>query len=157
MLLSDPSRAPAHVLGYQRSPAADYARDECLAKLTEMSKAPEDPRLARLTKICLALPESARECKSSHASFRVRKKVFAYFLNDHHRDGIVSVCAKVLPGDNTALIAAQPDRFYLPAYIGPRGWVALRLDRGSTDWKEVAELVAGSYQLTAPKRRAAKR
>jgi phosphoribosylglycinamide formyltransferase-1 len=44
----------------------------------------------------------------------------------------------------------------MPAYIGPRGWVALRLDRGAIDWKEVAELVAGSYQLTAPKRLAAK-
>ena len=124
---------------------------------SEMGKAGKEPRLARLTKICLALPEAMRECSGSHAAFRVRKKVFAYFLNDHHGDGIVSVCAKVLPGDNTALIAAQPARFYMPAYIGPRGWVALRLDRGAIDWKEVAELVAGSYQLTAPKRRAAKR
>jgi hypothetical protein len=66
------------------------------------------------------------------------------------------VCAKVLPGDNTALASAQPARFYLPAYIGPRGWVALRLDRGAIDWKEVAELVAGSYQLTEGKRFAAK-
>lgn len=121
-----------------------------------MGKRTEEPRLARLTKICLALPETKRECSRTHASFRARKKVFAYFLNDHHRDGIVSICAKVLPGDNTALVSAQPDRFYLPAYIGPKGWVALRLDAGGIDWKEVAELVAGSYQLTATKRVAAK-
>ena len=122
-----------------------------------MKKAAEEPRLARVTQICLALPEATREVMGSHAGFRVRKKVFAYFLNDHHGDGIVSVCARVLPGDNTALIAAQPDRFYLPAYIGPRGWVALRLDRGAVDWKEVAELVKTSYQLVAPKRPAATR
>lgn len=122
-----------------------------------MSKVAEDRRLARLTKICLALRDATREICGGHASFRVRKKVFAYFLNDHHGDGIVSVCAKVLPGDNNALVSAQPERFYLPAYIGPRGWVALRLDRGAIDWKEVAELVAGSYQLTAPKRLTAKR
>ena len=122
-----------------------------------MSKVAEDRRLARLTKICLALRGVTRELSGGHASFRVRKKVFAYFLNDHHGDGIVSVCAKVLPGDNNALVSAQPERFYLPAYIGPRGWVALRLDRGAIDWKEVAELVAGSYQLTAPKRLTAKR
>ncbi|HXN73721.1 MAG TPA: MmcQ/YjbR family DNA-binding protein [Candidatus Acidoferrales bacterium] len=121
-----------------------------------MSKVAEDQRLARLTKICLALLGATQELSGDHASFRVRKKVFAYFLNDHHGDGIVSVCAKVLPGDNNALVAAQPERFYLPAYIGPRGWVALRLDRGAIDWKEVAELVAGSYQITAPKRLAAK-
>jgi phosphoribosylglycinamide formyltransferase-1 len=122
-----------------------------------MSKAAEDPRLVRLTKICLALQGVTRECRSSHATFRVRKKVFAYFLSDHHRDGIVSVCAKVLPGDNKALASTQPARFYLPAYIGPRGWVALRLDRGTIDWKEVAELVAGSYQFTAPERFVAKK
>jgi hypothetical protein len=122
-----------------------------------MKKAAEEPRLARITKICLALPEATREVMGSHAGFRVRKKVFAYFLNDHHGDGIVSVCARVLPGDNTALIAAQPERFYLPAYIGPRGWVALRLDRGAVDWKEVAEFVKTSYQLAAPKRAVLKR
>jgi predicted DNA-binding protein (MmcQ/YjbR family) len=114
-----------------------------------------DRRLDRLTRICLALPEAIREISGQHASFLVRKRVFAYFLNDHHGDGIVSVTGKVLPGDNAALAFAQPDRFYLPAYIGPRGWVALRLDVGTVDWDEVAELVTGSYQLVAPKRLAA--
>jgi len=116
-----------------------------------MGRAREEARLARLTKICLALPDATREVMGSHAGFRVRKKTFAYFLNDHHGDGIVSVCARVLPGDNTALISAQPARFYMPSYIGPKGWVALRLDRGAVDWKEVAELVKTSYQLVAPK------
>jgi hypothetical protein len=86
---------------------------------------------------------------------RGRTKTFAYFLNNHHGDGIVAVTCKVLPGDNTALVAAQPARFYLPAYIGSRGWVALRLDTGEVDWDEVAELVACSYRLVAPKRLAA--
>ncbi|MGA2131284.1 MAG: MmcQ/YjbR family DNA-binding protein [Bryobacteraceae bacterium] len=117
--------------------------------------AAEDRRLSRLTKICLALPEAAREACGSHASFTVRKRVFAYFLNNHHGDSIVSVTGKVLPGDNAALSSAQPERFYMPAYIGPRGWVALRLDRGAVDWEEVAELVACSYRLVAPKRLAA--
>ena len=112
----------------------------------------KDGRLARLMKICLALPEAIQEQASRHATFLVRKAVFAYYLNDHHGDGIVSVCCKVLPGDNEALVAAQPAKFYLPAYIGPRGWVALRLDVSGLDWNEVAELVVGSYQLIAPKR-----
>jgi predicted DNA-binding protein (MmcQ/YjbR family) len=122
-----------------------------------MKRSSEDARLARLTKICLALPDATREVMGDHAGFRVRKKTFAYFLNDHHGDGIVSVCAKVLPGDNTALISAQPARFYLPAYIGPRGWVALRLDRGAIDWTEVSELVKTSYQLITTKHLAANR
>ena len=115
----------------------------------------EDPRLAQVTKICLALPETTRQVLGSHASFLVRKKTFAYFLNDHHGDGIVSITGKVLPGDNQALVSAQPARFYLPAYIGPRGWVALRLDLGKIDWDEVAELIKCSYQLVGPKRRTA--
>jgi hypothetical protein len=118
-----------------------------------MNKAPaEDRRLVRLTKICLALPEATRYLHGRHAGFQVRKKKFAYFLNDHHGDGIVSVTAKVIPGDNTALVAANPARFYLPAYLASSGWVALRLDLGSLDWDEVAELVVGSYRLLAPKR-----
>jgi predicted DNA-binding protein (MmcQ/YjbR family) len=87
-----------------------------------------------------------------HASFKVKKKVFAYFLSDHHGDGIVGVTCKVLPGDNAALIKADPKRFHMPAYVGSRGWVGLRLDVGKVDWGEVQELVVGSYQLIAGKR-----
>ncbi|NDQ58863.1 MAG: MmcQ/YjbR family DNA-binding protein [Acidipila sp.] len=118
-----------------------------------MAKRPaKDSRLTRLTEIALALPEATRKLQKQHAAFLVRKKVFAYFLHDHHGDGIVAVACKALPGDNSALAAAQPGRFYLPAYIGPRGWVALRLDVGKIDWDEVSELLAGSYQMMAPKR-----
>ena len=120
-----------------------------------MPRSGEDQRLTRLTKICLALPEATRVDQNSHAAFLVRKKTFAYFLNNHHGDGIIAVTCKVAPGDNTALIAAQPSRFYMPAYIGPKGWVALRLDVGKVDWDEVTELVSESYRRTAPKRLAA--
>jgi phosphoribosylglycinamide formyltransferase-1 len=112
----------------------------------------EDPRLTHLTKLALALPEATREILSSHAQFLVRKKTFAYFLNDHHGDGIVAVTCKVLPGDNKALAEAQPHRFYLPAYLAARGWVALRLDTGKIDWDEVNDLLVSSYALIAPKR-----
>jgi predicted DNA-binding protein (MmcQ/YjbR family) len=115
----------------------------------------EDRRLVRLTKICLALPEATMYRHGSHAGFLVRKRTYAYFLNDHHGDGMVAVTGKVLPGDNKALATAQPERVYLPAYLAPNGWVALRLDVGEVDWEEVSELVACSYRLVAPKRLAA--
>lgn len=111
-----------------------------------------NPILKRLTALALALPEASRELANSHAIFRVRKKVFAYFLNDHHGDGIVAMACKVMPAENTALASAQPKRYYLPAYIGPRGWVALRLDLAKIDWSEVHDLLLGSYVLAAPKR-----
>jgi hypothetical protein len=119
------------------------------------AKSSADRRLARVTKICLALPETSRDRHGSHAGFLVRKKIFAYYLDNHHGDGMVAIACKVLPGDNTVLAAADPDRFYLPAYIGSRGWVALRMDLVAIDWDEVAELILGSYRLLAPKRLAA--
>jgi len=112
----------------------------------------EKPQLTRLTEIALKLPEATRKIYGSHAQFLVQKKTFAYFLDNHHGDGIVAVTGKVLPGDNKALADAQPKRFYLPAYIGSRGWVALRLDVGKIDWNEVEELLAGSYALIAPRK-----
>ena len=112
----------------------------------------EDPRLTRLTKIAIAFPEATRQVHGSHAQFLVRKKSFAYFLNNHHGDGIIAVTCKVLPGDNKALVEAQPGRFYLPDYLASRGWVALRLDAGKIDWSEVKDLLWGSYGLIAPKR-----
>lgn len=119
---------------------------------TKRSATPaEDARLTALTKLCLALPEATREPAGTHASFLVRKKVFAYFLNSHHGDGIISVCCKVLKGDNAMLASTQPELFYLPAYMAHRGWVGYRLDVGKIDWEEVNELVVGSYCLTAPK------
>lgn len=109
-------------------------------------------RLKKLFAICLALPEAVREDQGSHAAFRVAKKVFAYYLNDHHGDGIVGICCKALPGDNERLIASNPRKFYMPAYVGPRGWVGLRLDRPTVDWSEVTELVRLSYLQIAPKK-----
>jgi predicted DNA-binding protein (MmcQ/YjbR family) len=111
----------------------------------------EDPRLERLSRICAALPEVVRQVHGDHADFRVRKKVFAYFLNNHHGDGIVSVCVKSELGENVDRAGTQPDVYYLPAYIGKRGWFGMRLDRASTNWNEVQNIIELSYRLVAPK------
>jgi phosphoribosylglycinamide formyltransferase-1 len=109
-------------------------------------------RLNRVSAIALALPEATRLLLGSHAQFLVRKKTFAYYLDNHHGDGIVAIACKVMAGENKALVEAQPHRFYLPAYLAARGWVALRLDVGKVDWTEVKELLACSYALVAPRR-----
>jgi hypothetical protein len=103
----------------------------------------------------MGLPEAVRDYNGQHATFRVRTRTFAYYLDDHHGDGIVALACKAPAGWNDALVGAEPDRFYRPSYIGPKGWVALRLDTGNTEWEEVADLVLGSYLLVAPKRLAA--
>jgi predicted DNA-binding protein (MmcQ/YjbR family) len=107
--------------------------------------------LQKLAKICLALPEATREDSGDFADFKVRNKVFAYFLNNHHGDQIVSVCCRAAMGENVDRASREPERFYLPAYIGPRGWFGLRLDGAAVDWSEVKNLVELSYRLAAPK------
>ena len=84
---------------------------------------PEHPHLRRLSDLCLALPEATRQDSGHHVAFLVRKRTFAYFLDNHHGDGIMGVCGKVPLGENADLVAAAPERYYMPAYIGPRGWV----------------------------------
>jgi phosphoribosylglycinamide formyltransferase-1 len=122
------------------------------ASLELAAGAREHPTLRQLSKICLSLPEAARRDLNEHADFRVRGKVFAYFLNSHHGDGIISVCCKSALGENVDRASREPQRFYLPAYIGPRGWFGLRLDGEGVDWSEVRNLVELSYGLVAPKR-----
>lgn len=112
----------------------------------------DDTRFARVSQICLSLAETTTELHGSHAAFLVRQRKFAYYLDNHHGDGIVSVACKVAPGDNQLLAKAQPQRFYLPAYLASKGWVALRLDGPEIDWEEVRELLYESYRRVAPKR-----
>ena len=102
-------------------------------------------------RISLALPEATREREASHASFVVGKKTFAYFLDNHHGDEIISACVRVPKGENAALAKSDPKRFYLPAYMHSHGWVGVRLDVGRVEWKTVADLVAASYRSVAPK------
>ena len=99
------------------------------------------PNSLRLTEICAGLPETEREYTGQHAMFRVRQRVFAYFLEDHHGDGIMGVVFKAPPGANQALIDDDPERFYMPSYVGPQGLgraaprhAGHRLGRGRPTW-----------------------
>lgn len=109
-----------------------------------MAKSPAD----RLRAICLALPEAMEKEAWGDPTFRVRDRIFAMFKQG---DGRPSLWCKALPGSQTVLVGADPERFLVPPYVGHRGWVGMRLDR-RPDWNEVAELVRRSYRLTAPKR-----
>ena len=117
-----------------------------------MAKPAKTTILEQLAAIALSLPEASQELHHDHASFLVRRKVFGYFLNNHHGDGIVAIACKVLPGDNAVLVKNDPERFCLPAYIASRGWVSFRLDKDPVDWDEVRDLLTGSYVLVAPKK-----
>ena len=107
-------------------------------------------RRRQIVDICRALPEVTVE-EQQHITFRVRGRTFAYYLDDHHGDGRVALNCKVAPHENQELVVAEPRRFFIPAYVGPRGWVGLYLDLPEVDWNEVSELVRDSYRLIAPK------
>ena len=112
-----------------------------------MPRAPID----RLRAICLALPEAREKEAWGDPTFRVRDRIFAM---EKRGDGRISVWIKAPPGSQAVLVGADPARFFVPPYVGHRGWVGIRLDT-APDWDEVAVLVRRSYRMTAPKRLAA--
>lgn len=119
----------------------------------------EESRLKQLTKLAESLPEASTNVvgrKDEHRQFRVGKKTFGYYLRYHHNDGVIGVCAKVPPGNNSRLAAGQPKKYYIPAYLGPSGWVGIRLDLPKVNWAEIEHLLAGSYLMQAPKKLAAR-
>ena len=112
-----------------------------------MSESPHD----RLRAICLALPEASEKEAWGDPTFRVKDKIFAMQKSG---DGRVSVWLKAPPGAQEILVGAAPDVFFVPPYVGHKGWVGIRLDN-DPDWAEVESLVRRSYRLIAPKRLAA--
>jgi predicted DNA-binding protein (MmcQ/YjbR family) len=101
-----------------------------------------------LRAICLALPETEEKQTWGDPTFRVRGRIFAM---EKRGDGRVSVWCKAPLGGQMILVGADPQRFFVPPYVGHKGWVGMRLD-DNPDWSEVAALVRRSYRLTAPKR-----
>ena len=109
--------------------------------------------LTRLRKLCLALPKAHEVEAWGTPTFRVRNKLFAMYAgaDSHHGDGRAGVWCKAAPGNQALMVRDAPDRFFVPPYVGPSGWIGVWLD-GDTDWKDLAELLRDSWRLTAPKR-----
>lgn len=113
-----------------------------------------DP-LPRLRALCLALPEVTERLSHGAPTFFVRGKTsFATLWNDHHGDGTLGLVCSAPPGVQAELIAEEPDRFYVPAYVGHRGWIGVRLDR-AVDWDEIARILDDAYRQVAPRKLAA--
>ncbi|NDU71558.1 MmcQ/YjbR family DNA-binding protein [Actinomadura sp. DSM 109109] len=108
----------------------------------------DDDALTRIREICMSLPEATEKPFGGHTapSFRVRDKLFAMTSEDG-----LSLTFKAGPGVQEALVAEAPERFFVPKYVGAKGWVGARLDVDH-DWDEIAELIEDSYRLIAPKR-----
>ena len=95
----------------------------------------------------MALPESEERETFGGPTFRVRAKIFALATQ---RTGSPAVWIKAPPGSQMVLVNADPARFFVPPYLGTKGWVGIRLEE-PIDWREVEILVRRSYRLVAPK------
>ena len=113
-----------------------------------------DADLARLRVIALKLPEAAEKLSHGSPAFFIAKgKVFAYFWHDHHGDGLTAVIVKTAGHEEQAmLVEREPDFYSIPPYLGPAGWIAMRVGENDPDWDHIGDRVAQSWEMVAPRR-----
>ncbi|GIM88226.1 MmcQ/YjbR family DNA-binding protein [Paractinoplanes toevensis] len=105
---------------------------------------------AEVRRVCRALPEVTERLSHGSPAFFVRRKQFVMLWADGHHDAAFPhLWCAAAPGSQAELIAADPDRFFRPPYVGHRGWLGVRLDR-DPDWTEIAELCADAFRAVAP-------
>jgi hypothetical protein len=110
----------------------------------------ENP-LERLRQLCLALPETTERLSHGEPTWFVRdKKTFVMYADHHHDDRLAFWCAAPA-GLQDALVTSDPERFFVPPYVGHRGWLGVWLDV-PVDWEEIAGLVTDAYRVIAPSR-----
>jgi predicted DNA-binding protein (MmcQ/YjbR family) len=107
-------------------------------------------RLARIRKLCLALPEATEKEAWGDPTWRVRGRIFA-MQKGNHEGGRPSLWVKAARGDQPVIVESDPSRFFVPPYVGHKGWVGAFLDV-RIDWPRLASLVRESYLLVAPRR-----
>lgn len=112
--------------------------------------------LERLRALCLALPDVTEKIAWGEPTWRVRERLFAQFDNHHHGAPHVSVWLATEPEAQAALLDAEPERFFRPAYVGHLGWVAAVLD-GDCQWDMVAAVIEQAYHRIAAKAPAKRR
>lgn len=108
-------------------------------------------RLERLRAVCLALPGASEKEAWGDPTWRVRNRIFA-MQKGNHSGGRPSVWLKAPPGGQDVLVSSGPERFFVPPYVGHKGWVGVWLDGATVDWEELADLIADSHRLIAARR-----
>jgi hypothetical protein len=109
--------------------------------------------LPRLRKICLALPGATEVEAWGTSTFRCGKifGMFSHASDHHHSGGRYGVWLKAAPGNQELMVRDDPDRFFVPPYVGPSGWIGVRLDK-DPPWEEIALLIEDAWRLIAPKK-----
>jgi hypothetical protein len=108
--------------------------------------------LAKLRELCLGLPETSERLSHGAPTFFVReKRAFVMVMTDHHGDGRFALWCAAPDGMQKMLVEADPERFFVPPYVGHRGWLGVRLDRG-LHWDELTGIAEDAYAEVAPKK-----
>jgi hypothetical protein len=108
--------------------------------------------LHRIRALCLGLPETNERASHGAPSFFVRdKRCFVMFHDDHHGDGRLAIWCAAPEGMQRALVEGAPEHYFVPPYVGHRGWLGVRLDRDLA-WDEIAGVVEDAWLTVAPKR-----
>ena len=115
-----------------------------------MPRAARNP-VARLRRLCLALPETTERLSHGEPAWFVGERRLFATLSDHHHDDRIGFWCAAPPGAQEELVGMKPDRFFVPPYVGHRGWIGVYLDV-AVDWEDVADLVADAYCTVAPRR-----
>jgi len=105
----------------------------------------------RLRSLCLRLPEVTERLSHGEATWFVQGKKTFVTTADHHHDHRVAFWCAAPPGAQQALAELAPDRFFVPPYVGHRGWLGVWLDV-PVDWDEIADLVVDAYCMVAPRK-----
>jgi hypothetical protein len=108
--------------------------------------------LERVREACLALPEVQERLSHGAPSFFVRgKRCFVMVMDDHHGDGRYALWCAAPEGIQHALVAGDPESYFVPPYVGHRGWIGVRLDRALA-WDEIAGAIEDAWLEVTPKR-----
>ena len=129
--------------------AAVYSKPA--VRCAAMASKAELKLLERLRSICMSYPEVSERLSHGEVTWFIREKRVLAMMDDHHHGAdFFAVTCPAPPGVQAELIELEPERFYRPAYVGPAGWIGVRLDR-DVDWDEVARMIDEAYRMKAPK------
>jgi hypothetical protein len=110
---------------------------------------PRSP-LARVRAICLALPEATERLSHGAPSFFVGRACFVNYMDNHHGDGRLALWCAAPAGLQRGVVKADPDHYFVPPYVGFRGWIGVRVDHGLS-WDDVERAIRDAYLAVAPK------
>ena len=102
-----------------------------------------------MRRLCAAFPQTKEKLSHGEPTFFVGEKVYVMFANNHHNDGHVAVWIPVPAGLQATLLKTEPHKFFMPPYVGVRGWIGIELDAISDE--ELSAHISGAWRLIAPK------